>query len=108
MLALSQTATRRQILMAAAGATVVGLPGRVLAKMPMGQQQAPYFYRFELGDAECTVVSDGQLPVPHPEVAFLNIAKDEIARELRDNFISSGKIGGGRPGSELRRLTSLI
>jgi len=58
----------------------------------MGQQQAPYFYRFKLGDAECTVVSDGQLPVPHPEVAFLNIAKDEIARELHDNFTPSGKI----------------
>src|SRR6202012_3100962 len=63
------------------------LPGISHAKMPMGQQQAPYFYRFKLGDAECTVVSDGQLPLGDPNAAFLKITKEEIARELHDNFL---------------------
>ena len=82
------TTTRRQLLTSAAtGVAALALPGRVSAKMPMGQPQAPYFYRFKLGSAECTVVSDGQLPLGDPNAAFLNISKDEIARELQTNFL---------------------
>jgi glyoxylase-like metal-dependent hydrolase (beta-lactamase superfamily II) len=79
---------RRAVLggMAASGA-MLALSGAARAKMPMGQPQAPYFYRFKLGNAECTIVSDGQLPLGDPTAAFLNISKDEIARELRDNFL---------------------
>ena len=81
-------ATRRQLLAsAAAGAAAFGLPGHLHAKMPLGQPQAPYFFRFKLGDAECTIVSDGQLPLGDPNAAFLKISKDEIARELKDNFL---------------------
>ncbi len=81
-------ATRRQLLAsAAAGAAALGMPGHSQAKMPLGQPQAPYFYRFKLGSAECTVVSDGQLPLGDPNAAFLKISKDEIARELKDNFL---------------------
>ncbi len=81
-------ATRRQLIMGtAAGAAALALPHGGMAKMPMGQTQAPYFYRFKLGTAECTVVSDGQLPLGNPDVSFLKISKDEIASELRDNFL---------------------
>lgn len=83
----SAVTRRRLVTTAAVGAAALTLPGRSLAKMPMGQPQAAYFYRFKLGGAECTVVSDGQLPLGDPNVAFLNISKDEIARELRDNFL---------------------
>jgi len=55
--------------------------------MPLGLAQAPYFYRFKLGNAECTVVSDGTLPLGNPAESFVNISKEEIARELRDNFL---------------------
>jgi glyoxylase-like metal-dependent hydrolase (beta-lactamase superfamily II) len=80
--------TRRQLLTtAAAGAALLGVPRQAHAKMPVGQPQAPYFYRFKLGSAECTVVSDGQLPLGDPNSAFLNIDKAEIARELKDNFL---------------------
>ena len=80
--------TRRQLLTTAgAGIAASSLPGRLQAKMAMGQPQAPYFYRFKLGTAECTVVSDGQLPLGDPNAAFLNIDKAEIARELKDNFL---------------------
>ncbi len=41
---------RRHLLTAAAaGATALGLPGRLQAKMASGLPQAPYFYRFKLG-----------------------------------------------------------
>ena len=53
---------RRFLTSAAIGAAALSLPGRSYAKLPLGQPQAPYFYRFKLGSAECTVVSDGQLP----------------------------------------------
>lgn len=46
-----------------------------------------HFYRFKLGTAECTVVSDGQLPLGDPAKAFLKITPDEIGRELHDNFL---------------------
>lgn len=82
--------TRRQLLAGAAGAAALGLGGPALARMPMGLPQAPYFYRFKLGTAECTIVSDGQLPLGNPSTAFLNISKDEIARELHDNFLPAG------------------
>ena len=49
--------------------------------------QAPYFYRFKLGDAEATVVSDGVLPLGDPTQAFLGLSKEEIARQLSSNFL---------------------
>ena len=81
-------ATRRHVLMgAAAGAAALALPRAGLAKMAMSSVQAPYFYRFKLGSAECTVVTDGQLPLGDPNASFVNITKDEIKRELVDNFL---------------------
>jgi glyoxylase-like metal-dependent hydrolase (beta-lactamase superfamily II) len=71
----------------AASGAMLTLPGLAQAKMPLGQPQSPYFHRFKLGDAECTVVSDGQLPLGDPNASFLNISKDEIAKELHDNFL---------------------
>ena len=80
--------TRRTLLAAASiGAVAMAGQGHPLAKMAFTQQQAPYFYRFKLGTAECTVVSDGQLPLGDPKGAFLKITGDEIDRELRDNFL---------------------
>ena len=49
--------------------------------------QAPYFYRFKIGTAEATIVSDGPLPLGDPNASFLKIDKAEIGRELTDNFL---------------------
>ncbi len=86
---LPAATTRRHVLMgtAAAAAAALVLPRAGLAKMAMSQAQAPYFYRFKLGSAECTVVTDGQLPLGDPNASFKNITKDEISRELVDNFL---------------------
>jgi glyoxylase-like metal-dependent hydrolase (beta-lactamase superfamily II) len=79
---------RRTVLggIAASGA-MLAWSGPAGAKMPKGQPQAPYFHRFRLGDAECTIVSDGQLPLGDPSAAFLKISKEEIAQQLHDNFL---------------------
>jgi glyoxylase-like metal-dependent hydrolase (beta-lactamase superfamily II) len=83
-----RASARRGILTtAAAGAAARALPNRLHAKMPLGLPQVPYYYRFKLGNAECTVVSDGTLPLGNPNDSFVNIPKDEIARDLRDNSL---------------------
>ena len=87
MLFTHQLAATRRAILTAGSAALAMAGGRAWAKMPIGQAQAPYFYRFRLGSAECTVVSDGQLPLGNPSSAFLNISKEEIARELKDNFL---------------------
>ncbi len=81
------TTKRRLLAGAAAGAAALALPRPGLAKMPLGQPQAPTFCRFKLGSAECTVVTDGQLPLGDLDALFLNITHEEIARELADNFL---------------------
>jgi glyoxylase-like metal-dependent hydrolase (beta-lactamase superfamily II) len=78
-------ASRRHVLAAAAGALI--MPGQAFAKMAMGLPQAPYFYRFKLGAAECTVVTDGQLPLGNPNASFTHITQDEISRQLTANFL---------------------
>ena len=81
-------ATRRHVLTrAAAGTAALALPRAGLARMAMSQTQASYFYPFKLGSAECTVVTDGQLPLGDPSASFTHISKDEINRELTDNFL---------------------
>ncbi len=81
--------TRRRLLCTAGlGAAALTLPRASLAKAPLGgMAQAPYFYRFKLGTAEATIVSDGPLPLGDPTVSFLKIDKAEIGRELTDNFL---------------------
>ncbi|MBN8955174.1 MAG: MBL fold metallo-hydrolase [Rhizobiales bacterium] len=84
--------SRRQVL---AGGSVLGAaaltgaftPEAAHAKGPMLGTQAPYFYRFKLGDAEGTIVSDGTLPLGDPHANFVNIAGEEMDRQLRDNFL---------------------
>ncbi|GAN77010.1 MBL fold metallo-hydrolase [Acidisphaera rubrifaciens] len=82
--------SRRQMLagasIAAAGVAGLRVPA-ASAKMPMQTENAPYLYRFMLGKAEVTVVSDGVLPIGAPEGAFAHITKDEIDRELKENFL---------------------
>ena len=84
--------SRRTLLGAGTALTAVTLtsavmPVAALAKAPMANTQAPYFYRFKIGAAEATVVSDGPLPLGDPTGAFLGLSKDEIQKQLTDNFL---------------------
>lgn len=83
---------RRGILTgAAAAAAALAWPGRpVEAKAPLATTQAPYFYRFKLGDAQATIVSDGTLPLGDPKASFSGIAPAEIDRQLADSFLPQG------------------
>jgi len=84
--------SRRHALLGAAavaGSGLVGLGTRPShAKAPLLKTQAPYFYRFNHGKMQVTMVSDGPLPLGEPSGAFLGATKEEIARMLTDNFLS--------------------
>lgn len=46
-----------------------------------------YWYRFNLGAAEVTVVSDGQQMLGDPASSFLGVPEEEVRRELTENFM---------------------
>lgn len=84
--------SRRRLLagMATAGtlaAAGTAWPGLAMAAGPMQGTQAPYFYRFRLGDAEATIVSDGTLPLGNPHDNFVGLTPAEMDRQLTDNFL---------------------
>jgi glyoxylase-like metal-dependent hydrolase (beta-lactamase superfamily II) len=81
--------SRRSLLQGGSALAAAGLMGvaPAAAKAPMTNSQAPTFYRFKLGTAEATIVSDGPLPLGDPTQAFLGLTKEEIARQLDSNFL---------------------
>jgi glyoxylase-like metal-dependent hydrolase (beta-lactamase superfamily II) len=78
-------------LAAVAGATGL-LPRRSAAMVQMPADQVPYYYRFKLGDAAATVVSDGILSLGDPSGSFLGLTRDEINKQLSDNFLPTNNI----------------
>ena len=89
--------SRRQALFGAsavAGAAAIGgLPlSPAHARAPFATDQVPYFYRFKLGNAQATVVSDGILPLGDPSGTFLGTSKEEIGKMLTDNFLSPSNV----------------
>jgi len=66
---------------------IAGGPSLAWAKAPPTNMQAPYFYRFKLGDAEGTIVSDGTLPLGKPEDNFVGLSKGQMESQLRTNFL---------------------
>jgi glyoxylase-like metal-dependent hydrolase (beta-lactamase superfamily II) len=84
--------SRRSMLVGATAAGALGALGvgswrPALARAPLLGTQAPYFYRFKLGTAEATIVSDGPLPLGDPHANFLGLSTEEMDQQLRDNFL---------------------
>lgn len=81
--------SRRSLLALGAGlgaSTVLG--SNAFARAPKLGTQPAYFYRFGLGDAEVTVVSDGPLPLGPPKGTFIGVPDEEVKKMLSDNFLS--------------------
>jgi glyoxylase-like metal-dependent hydrolase (beta-lactamase superfamily II) len=82
--------SRRRLLQAGSATVAAGIVGAAtpaLAKAPLLGTQVPYFYRFKLGNAEATIVSDGPLPLGDPHKNFLGLTTAEMDRQLDDNFL---------------------
>lgn len=60
-----------------------------MARAPKVGTQAPYFYRFDFGCAEVTVVSGGPLPIGDPGESFLGVPKEDVRAMLKRNFIDT-------------------
>jgi glyoxylase-like metal-dependent hydrolase (beta-lactamase superfamily II) len=89
--------SRRQALLGtAAVAGAATLPelaiSPALAKAAMSKEQAPYFYRFNHGKMQATVVSDGILPLGEPSGSFLGTSKAEVGKLLTDNFLATDNV----------------
>jgi len=85
--------SRRSLLTLGAGlGSAAMLGGSALAKAPKVGTQAPPFYRFNVGNAEVTVVSDGALALGDPKGTFTGVPDEEMRKMLSDNFLSPTKV----------------
>src|SRR6185312_10615747 len=90
---MTMNVSRRSLLALGAGlgaSTILG--GSALAKAPKLGTQTPYWHRFNLGNAEVTVVSDGPLPLGPPKGTFIGVPDEEVKKMLTDNFLPSDNV----------------
>lgn len=80
--------TRRHALAGAAAlAAAPVMPATTAsAAAPVAGKQNASFYRYKVGDAEVTVVSDGSLTAPLSDGLVTNAKKDEVAASLEKAF----------------------
>ena len=80
--------TRRPAVVSAAALAAAPLlpvpPAKAAA--PAAGKQAASFYRYKVGDAEVTVVSDGSTTFPLGDSFVLNAKKDEVNAALAKAF----------------------
>src|SRR3981081_537392 len=85
--------SRRSLLALGAGlgaSTMLG--GNAFARAPELGAHPAFFYRFGLGAAEVTVVSDGPLPLGPPKGTFIGVPDEEVRKMLSDNFLSPDNV----------------
>ena len=86
--------TRRHALAGAAALAATPLlpqaPARAAA--PVADKQAPSFYRYKVGDAQVTAISDGVNNFALPDTFVLNVKKDEVNAALEKNFMPKDKM----------------
>ena len=88
---------RRAVIMSSLGLAIGGAMSRKPAsaaqtEMPPRDDRAPPFYRFRLGSAEVTVVSDGPFALENPSAIFLGGDEGRIETLLSDNFLPADKL----------------
>ena len=85
---MTSDVSRRSLLALGTGLGASAMLGDMAhAKAPKLGTQAQYFYRFNVGDAEVTVVSDGQLGLGNPKGTFTGVSEEEMSRMLTNNFL---------------------
>jgi glyoxylase-like metal-dependent hydrolase (beta-lactamase superfamily II) len=63
---------------------------QVKAAAPVADKQAPSYYRYKVGDAVVTVVSDGKNVFPLTDAFVTNAKKEEVAAALEKAFMPPG------------------
>jgi glyoxylase-like metal-dependent hydrolase (beta-lactamase superfamily II) len=81
--------SRRSVMIGVGASIAAGALGLVQPSLgaapPLGTQ-APAWHRFKLGDAECTIVSDGPLSLGEPSGVFKGAPGEELEALLARNF----------------------
>ncbi len=83
--------SRRQLLVGASAVgamAALGPVGAAFGKAPKVGTQAPAFYRFNIGDFEATIATDGALALGDPHKNYLGLTTAEMDKQLTDNFQS--------------------
>jgi glyoxylase-like metal-dependent hydrolase (beta-lactamase superfamily II) len=89
--------SRRQLLTGAAAVGAAsalspsGAPAARAAVAPAGAQ-APGFYRYKVGDYECTSINDGARSFPMPDKWVTNVAKDEALAAAEAAYMPKGMV----------------
>jgi glyoxylase-like metal-dependent hydrolase (beta-lactamase superfamily II) len=86
--------TRRHALAGAAALAAAPLLPNAPAKaaVPLADKQAPSYYRYKVGDAQVTAISDGVNTFPLGDNFVLNAKKDEISAALDKAFLPKDKV----------------
>jgi glyoxylase-like metal-dependent hydrolase (beta-lactamase superfamily II) len=86
--------TRRHALAGAAALAVTPLLPNSPAKAaaPLAEKQAPSFYRYKIGEAQVTAISDGINTFALGDSLVLNAKKDEVAAALDKAFLPKDKM----------------
>jgi glyoxylase-like metal-dependent hydrolase (beta-lactamase superfamily II) len=85
--------SRRSLLALSAGLGASTMFGSsALARAPKLGTEPAYFYRFNLGGAEVTAVSDGPLALGDPKGTFTGVPEDELRKMLSDNFLAPDSV----------------
>jgi len=86
--------TRRHALAGAAALAAAPLLPNSTAKAaaPLADKQAPSFYRYKVGDAQVTAISDGINTFALGDSLVLNAKKDEVAAALDKAFLPKDKM----------------
>jgi len=89
--------SRRHLLagVAAAGAATALTPFAMptaRAAVPPAGAQAPGFYRYKVGDYECTSISEGANVFPIPDTFVRNISKDEAIKAAEAAYMPKGML----------------
>jgi glyoxylase-like metal-dependent hydrolase (beta-lactamase superfamily II) len=90
--------SRRQLLagVAAVGTATALLPMGGLpvarAAVPPAGSQAPGFYRYKVGDYECTSINDGARTFPMPDTFVTNVPKEEALGAAEAAYMPKGMV----------------
>ncbi|WP_298257383.1 MBL fold metallo-hydrolase [Bradyrhizobium sp.] len=85
--------SRRSLFALGAGLGASAMLGDMAyAKAPKLGPAPQYFYRFNVGDAEVTVVADGALDLGNPKGTFTGVSDEEMSKMLTDNFLNPADI----------------
>jgi glyoxylase-like metal-dependent hydrolase (beta-lactamase superfamily II) len=85
---------RRAFLSSAAAGSTAALfaPRRSLAAAPFAAAQAPGYYRFQLGDAQVTVLHDGERSFPMPAQFVTNVPHDQALLAASAAYMPPGDV----------------